>query len=83
MIEGIDEAQALVKELLRLRTVGGNRVVKIAQSGHDRDRTDLHVRGMILRRYAQAQQSTAQQVRQNSHLVILQNSILKVRAPNH
>src|ERR1019366_6116976 len=37
----------------------------------------LHVGGMILRHCAQAEQSTAQHLRQNFHLVNLLNSILK------
>ena len=69
MVKGINKAQPLIKELLRLRIVRGNRVMEIAQSRHQRDRVGLHVRGMILRRRAQAEQSTAQHLRQNFHLV--------------
>ena len=71
MIEAIDKAQTLVKELLRLRIVRGNGVMKIAQSGHQSDGMSLgmSVGRMILCRRAQAQQSTAQQMRQSFHLV--------------
>ena len=59
MIEGINKAQPLIKKLLRLRIMRGNRVMKIAQARHQRDRVSLCVRGMILRHRAQAEQNTA------------------------
>ena len=59
VIEAIDEAQSLIEELLRLRIVRGDRVMKIAQSGDQRDGMSLgmSVSSMILRRRAQAQQT--------------------------
>ena len=68
VIEGINKAQALVEELLRLRIAGGNRVVKIAQVRHLSDGVGLRVGGMILGSRTQAKRGTAQHLRQNFHL---------------
>ncbi len=83
MVKGINKAQSLIEELLSLRIVRGNRVVEIAQPCHQRDRVGLHVRGMVLRRRAQAEQSTAQHLRQNFHLVNPPEFNFEIRAPNN
>ncbi len=83
MVEGINKAQSLIKELLRLRIVSGNRVMEIAQPRHQRDRVGLPMRGMILRRRAQTEQSTAQHLRQNFHLVNPPEFNFGIRAPNN
>jgi hypothetical protein len=41
VIEGVDEPQTLIEELLRLRIFRRNRVVKISQPGHKRDWTGI------------------------------------------
>jgi hypothetical protein len=73
VVEGVDKAQSLVKKLLRLRIVRGNRVMEIAQPGYERDRTGLGVRGgmggMVLCCRAQTKAYHADNVSQNSHLV--------------
>jgi hypothetical protein len=43
--------------------------MEIAESGHQGDGMGLRVRRMILRHRADTEQSTAQQLRQNFHLV--------------
>ncbi len=77
VIEAVDEAQSLIEELLRLRIVRRDRVVEIAQPCDQRDRMSLSmsVSSVILRHRADTQQSTAQHLRQNFHLVNLLNSI--------
>jgi hypothetical protein len=69
MIESVDKAQALIEELLRLRVFRGNRVMKIAEPSHQRDRMRLSMLGMVLSRSAQAQQHSTENVRQSFHLV--------------
>jgi hypothetical protein len=56
--------------------------MEIAQARHQRDRVGLHVRSMVLRRRAQAEQSTAQHLRQNFHLVNPPEFSFGIRAPN-
>ena len=55
MVEGINKTQPLIKKLLRLTIVRGNRVMEIAQTGNQPDRVGLRMVGMILRSYAPAQ----------------------------
>jgi hypothetical protein len=80
VIEAVDKAQSLVKELLRLRIVRGNRVMEIAQPGHERHRTGFGVgRGVgsvVLRCHGQAEKYCAHNGSQNFHLVILLNVVL-------
>ena len=54
MVEGINKTQPLIKELLGLRIVRGNRVMEIAQTGNQPDRVGLRIVGMILRAHAPA-----------------------------
>src|ERR1700730_12322644 len=69
VIESVDEPQTLIEELLRLRIFGGDRMVKIAQSGHQRDGTGLSMGGMILGRSEQAREHPAHHNCQRFHLV--------------
>ena len=48
MIEGVDQPQALIEELLRLRILCRNRVMQIAQARHQRGRLGLRRHGMVL-----------------------------------
>ena len=48
MVEGIDKTQPLIKELLGLRIVRGNRVMEIAQTGNQPDRVGLRIVDMSL-----------------------------------
>jgi hypothetical protein len=54
MIKRVDESQTLIEELLRLRILCGNRMMKITQARHESDRVGLSVRAMILGSSAQA-----------------------------
>ena len=83
VIEGIDKAQSLIEKLLRFEIVSGNRVMKVSETGHQRDRMSLRrVGSVILRDGTRTQQNTAQHIRQNSHLVIPPACDFDVRAPN-
>jgi hypothetical protein len=69
VIESVDEPKTLIEELLRLRVLGGNRVMKVPEPSHQRDRMRLGMRGMVLGRSAQAQKHSTENVRQSFHLV--------------
>ena len=56
VIEGVDQAQSLIEELLRLRIPGGDGMMQVSQSGHQRGRLRLSVNGMTLSRDYPAQQ---------------------------
>jgi hypothetical protein len=74
VIKSEDEPQTLIEELLRLRVLRGNRVMKVPKPSHQRDGMRLsvmrlRVRGRILGGSAQAQKHSTQNVHQNLHLV--------------
>jgi hypothetical protein len=69
VIESVDESQTLIEELLRLRILGGNRVMKVPEPSHQRYRMRLAMRGVVLGRSAQAQKHSTENVRQSFHLV--------------
>jgi hypothetical protein len=69
MVEGVDVAQTLIEEFLRFWILGRNWMVKVSEAGYERDRVGLRVGSMILSANARTQQSTAQYLSQNSHLV--------------
>ena len=43
VIEGVDQAQSLIEELLCLRILGADRMMQVSQSGHQRGRLRLSV----------------------------------------
>ena len=44
VVEGVDQAQSLIEELLCLRIPGGDGMMQVSQSGHQRGRLRLSVR---------------------------------------
>jgi len=48
VVEGVDEAQSLIEELLRLRLVRRDRVMKITQARYEGERKGFGLCGMIL-----------------------------------
>ena len=62
MIEGVNQAQSLIEKLLRLRIVGGDGMMQVSQSGHQRGRLRLCVGGMfVCRRWSLSGDHAAQQ----------------------
>jgi hypothetical protein len=71
MVEAVNKSQPLVKKLLRLRILRGDRVMQVAEAGYEGDGVSLSMRLMILRGGASANQNSAQKVSQKLHLVLL------------
>jgi hypothetical protein len=67
MVEGIDQAQSLVEELLGLWIAGRNRVVPIAQPSHQARRLLGMVSGMILSDYYSRRQHTNEHGNPTTH----------------
>ncbi len=76
MVEGIDQAQSLIEELLRLRVVGGDRMMQVSQSRHQsgRLRFRLRMRRMILSEDAAASREGEQNGKPEFHEDVLLGS---------
>ena len=66
MIEGVDQAQPLIEELLRLRILGGDGMMQVSQSGHQRGWFRLCWGWMFVIGFLSDGQAGQQQDKQNS-----------------
>src|ERR1700674_2668257 len=69
MVEGVNKAQPLIKELLRGAVAGGNRMMDVPQPRYLSYWAGLGVRRVVLRRNAQTEERSTENVCQHFHLV--------------
>ena len=67
MVEGVNQAQSLIEELLRFGIAGGDRMMNVAHSRHKRCGLGLSVGGMVLSKRRQAQPQGEQKRDAKSH----------------
>src|SRR5579862_2525970 len=69
MIEGINEAQPLIEELLRLPVLGRYGVMEVSEAGDKNDWMRRSVVGVLLSGGAQAYKNSTENTCQSLHLV--------------
>src|SRR5262249_16614609 len=82
MIEGVDQAQSLVKKFLRFSVAGGNRVMQVPKASHERGLGRRRIvravlRGWLLRKH---QAAKPKQDRKGCHSVHRRFLLIKLRS---